>query len=408
MVDDGPGGIATRTVDDARIGRITAEFLDRGLEHAFRRANVDADARRLGAVTTFGVVIAPSFSIPDLIQQGPTHANLAILSMQCLVALSALWVVIRLHQQPSSVMSHGPTTFLSSVAMASALLSLYLRPAQTMFVQVTFCILVAAIFMFVPNRFVPGLVVNGVGLAGLVAISVFAAPPAYRSDVKVVMGLATLAGLCGFAGNALARGHRVAFAEVVREQRANTRLAAEIERRRELEDELTWLADHDSLSDALNRRAFFERAELLTARARSRRDAVSVLMIDADRFKAINDEFGHQTGDEAIRTIAGLCRSCVRTDDLVGRIGGEEFAILLPAAPLRVAEEIAGRIRERIALHAIEHPNGPVCFTVSIGIAESPPGRDLSVQDLLQRADRAMYDAKAAGRDRVLTAPSTL
>jgi diguanylate cyclase (GGDEF)-like protein len=405
-VDVGEATTPTRldraTETDVRIRRLSAEFVDPDVEASFREANVDADARRLRTVLAFGAVIAPIFSIPDFIHQGATTTNLAILGTQSAVAAVALWVLLRTYRRPESVLADRPITAVATLAMVSALVSLSLRPAQTTFVQVTFCILAAAIFMIVPIRYVAGLIVTTVGLAGIVTISLVLAPPERRSDFKVVMGLVSLVVVCGWAGNSLARNRRVGHANLLHERWSNERLTDEIARREVLEGELTWLADHDTLTNVLNRRAFIDQAGRLMDRARRTGEKVSVLMIDADLFKTINDDFGHHVGDEAIRAIAKLCTLNVRSGDLVGRLGGEEFAVVMPTVDLRVAEQVAARLCEQVALHRIEHPNGPVSFTISIGVTECSLTPGDTIHDALRRADRAMYKAKAAGRNRVI------
>ena len=391
---------------DVRIGMFTAEFIDPDVEDAFARSNVEADARRLMTLLVFGGMIAPIFSIPDFIRTGATPNNFAVFAVQATLALVSIVLAIRLRHDADRARSHIGVTVLELIAMSSAVVMIYLRPEEITMVQVTFCVLVASIFMFIPNRMVYAVAIVTVGLLGLVVLSLVVPPPDERIDLKVVMGLLTVTVICGWAGYALARSRRLGFANLLHERWSNARLLEEISRRQALEEELTWLADHDTLTDVLNRRAFFEQAEQQMSVARRTGRPLSVLVIDADRFKSINDDFGHHTGDEAIRTIARLCKVNLRADDLVGRLGGEEFAVVMPAANLDVAEAVASRLREQIALHQIAHPHGPVMFTISVGVVECRPWSGASVQDAIQRADEAMYEAKAAGRNRVIAVPA--
>ena len=127
-------------------------------------------------------------------------------------------------------------------------------------------------------------------------------------------------------------------------------------------------------------------------------------MLDLDHFKRVNDLFGHAVGDEVLRTVAAVCQRQLRGHDLVARIGGEEFAILLPHSDLEGAEISARRLLHEIRDTRIEQLDGAF-VTVSIGIAALDP-RDSSIQAVLERADNALYRAKSAGRDRISVEPA--
>jgi diguanylate cyclase (GGDEF)-like protein len=122
-------------------------------------------------------------------------------------------------------------------------------------------------------------------------------------------------------------------------------------------------------------------------------------VIDIDMFKSINDRFGHAIGDQVIIEIADLCRSHMRRTDLVARLGGEEFAMLLPETCLTDAVDLAERLRDAVSQLKLARPNALLGPTVSIGVSEAVDGAGIS--DLLKQADTALYDAKQAGRDRV-------
>jgi diguanylate cyclase (GGDEF)-like protein len=164
--------------------------------------------------------------------------------------------------------------------------------------------------------------------------------------------------------------------------------------------QLITLATVDSLTGLLNRRSFFERGEAAYADARRGQRPLSVLMIDADHFKRINDTHSHAAGDAVLRALAATLRQEVRGADLVARIGGEEFAVLLPEAGLVSAQQTAERLRSVIASRPVRFASGDIALTVSIGLAVGA-GVDSDLASLLARADRALYAAKANGRDRI-------
>jgi len=166
-----------------------------------------------------------------------------------------------------------------------------------------------------------------------------------------------------------------------------------------LERRLREKANTDDLTGLLQRNRFLELARLALCDICRQQRAVCMLFLDADHFKQLNDDHGHAAGDAALVALAATLRAQTRPTDLIGRIGGEEFALLLPGLDLQQACQRAEQLR--LAVHAIQRPDG--ALTVSIGIAEcSHPGE--TVETLLARADQAMRQAKNNGRDRIVSA----
>jgi diguanylate cyclase (GGDEF)-like protein len=166
--------------------------------------------------------------------------------------------------------------------------------------------------------------------------------------------------------------------------------------------ELKRLATTDSLTGTFNRRHFLELATKEVARMRRYRHAVSCMMMDIDHFKRVNDTHGHHIGDQAIIATARKAREALRTEDVFGRLGGEEFAAMLPVTELARAEQVAQRLRLSIAALRIPTPLGELSFTVSIGLVEIS-AEDESFEQALKRADEALYDAKRRGRNMVVS-----
>jgi diguanylate cyclase (GGDEF)-like protein len=162
-------------------------------------------------------------------------------------------------------------------------------------------------------------------------------------------------------------------------------------------------ATRDPLTDAMNRREFMHRAEILLAAAKARGAPVSFLVLDIDRFKAINDTHGHPGGDVVLMEFARIVMSCLRADDIFGRIGGEEFGAAIAGLSTDDTEEVAERIRSSFAGFPIAVDGEPVHVTVSIGIAVARAGDESDLASLVKAADRALYEAKNAGRNRVQT-----
>jgi diguanylate cyclase (GGDEF)-like protein len=168
-------------------------------------------------------------------------------------------------------------------------------------------------------------------------------------------------------------------------------------------DDTAWAADHDHLTGAWSRRAFFTFATHAHARSLRLNGALSLLVFDADHFKRINDSHGHALGDAVLCAIVAQAQQVIRKIDYCARLGGEEFAVLLPDAGAASALEVAARLRT--ALDGVVTGPGAVAvpYTVSIGVATLAP--DEALAGLLARADAALYAAKAGGRNRVAVAP---
>lgn len=167
--------------------------------------------------------------------------------------------------------------------------------------------------------------------------------------------------------------------------------------------ELEQISQLDELTSLFNRRHFRVLAEQELSRAVRYHDDVSVLMLDVDHFKAINDQYGHETGDDALKAVAQGFKNALREVDIIGRLGGEEFTALLPNTNLARAEEVAERIRASIAEITIQSLSGKeFACTVSIGVAALSEGEGAKkMDDLLREADFAMYEAKRSGRNRI-------
>jgi diguanylate cyclase (GGDEF)-like protein/PAS domain S-box-containing protein len=173
----------------------------------------------------------------------------------------------------------------------------------------------------------------------------------------------------------------------------------DISSRKRMEEKLKILANTDPLTGLFNRRVFLERLEEETERLnRSETHCATLLMLDLDFFKQVNDNYGHATGDKVLCCFANVLTTTLRSIDLAARLGGEEFAILLPSTTSKGALIIAERLRLNVANNLVEHRNYRVKFTVSIGIA-SLSKKDSDYENVLHRADAALYTAKDKGRN---------
>lgn len=163
-------------------------------------------------------------------------------------------------------------------------------------------------------------------------------------------------------------------------------------------------ASQDELTSINNRRAFFEQGKQLFKQAKRYQHPISVMMVDIDHFKNINDNHGHSVGDSVLKTIAQILKKTIREVDILARIGGEEFAIILPHTAIEEASNLAERIRQRIEAERIQHNTLQINITASFGIAACmAEGNDL--EKMLTKADDALYIAKKKGRNQVKICP---
>lgn len=170
------------------------------------------------------------------------------------------------------------------------------------------------------------------------------------------------------------------------------------------EKEFKRLSNTDSLTLLSNRAHFLQRSALVFNQVNRRTDALACILLDLDHFKKINDTYGHHAGDKVLIAVAEILKQNAREYDEVSRLGGEEFAILMPTTTLDVAAQVATRIRERLEEKCIEVDGHTLNITTSIGVSCYPDVDIHGIEDLLKKADMALYEAKRCGRNKVVVA----
>ena len=170
-----------------------------------------------------------------------------------------------------------------------------------------------------------------------------------------------------------------------------------------VEQEMRSLASYDSLTGLLSRHAFFDNANNYVSLAKREHRPFSVMIIDLDHFKLINDRYGHPAGDAVLKLFADVTNSVARRSDIVGRLGGEEFAIILPNTTAAKALEFSARLHTAINKAVLTFKDKAIKYTASIGLTEFDTDSKDSIDDLLARADLALYQAKHSGRNQTAT-----
>ncbi len=167
-------------------------------------------------------------------------------------------------------------------------------------------------------------------------------------------------------------------------------------------EKLQELAQTDPLTRLYNRRYFSEISSNILNLAKREKKPLSVVMLDIDKFKRVNDTYGHQVGDEVIVSLANILKANKRESDIVCRYGGEEFVILLPNTPIDGAVNFANKLREKVQSYILNLDDGTILkFTISLGVSSVNLEKEATIEKALNRADEALYESKNSGRNRV-------
>lgn len=364
-------------------------FVDVATEAAYRRQFFVADRRNAALAILVFTVFKGSFAVFDVLVQAAGTVETLLLLRLGFVLLSLLCVFALLRWLTKPVHYDALMFAWALLAVLSNFLTIAQRPADHFGFLGTSPILIVLLFAFFRNRI--GLQVTA-SLA-LIASDLFTLlwlrDPLAATVLTQSLATYLLAFCVGLIVSwQLKRTRRDYFVSLHREQ--------------SLAQTMQTLAYRDELTGVLNRRSFLLKATAAWQTASARRQPACLLMMDLDHFKRWNDTLGHEAGDHALRAFADLVCAAISEKDLFGRIGGEEFALLLPASPIDAASALANSIVA--GCRALPLAAGASQrLTVSIGIAPLSID-DASLSHSMRRADAALYQAKAAGRDRVIVA----
>jgi diguanylate cyclase (GGDEF)-like protein len=395
---EGNGSNRSRAVSVLR-----AEFIDRGLEKEFAAHHLTATAQRVRTTGLLAAFTCLTFTVADLSSLGFSTAYFGLLAFRAAIVIAAVVFTSAIRRRPTLAVSWPLVTLQEASTFLLTVVVMAVRPGEPQLHTLGIAVTIMATFLLIPNRYSAVLVLNTVGVAVFAVAGAVLIHDAAEAQVAANVTVVSFLIVGAIAANQLQRARREEFLALLHERTANAKLVGEISRRRVLEDELTWMATHDPLTDLLNRRAFYEQAEREAARSRRSSQPLSILVLDADEFKAVNDRYGHHAGDEALRRISDTCQRYLRTEDVIGRIGGEEFAALMPGLGSDAAQDVAERLRQAIAQEPLRHALGAIEISVSIGVTEYRPWEE-AVIDGIARADEAMYLAKLSGRNCVVPA----
>lgn len=375
-----------------------AEFADRATELRFRKWSHKATVTQTRLTLLIAITILVAYLISDYFMLHADSVFYYSLIIRILIFAGGLITigVISITQSPSLF---DKVIFIFQ-AIAIALLLFIFAVLKTDIVAASLAVVLVAISMYLlmPNRLYIASLLSVSLSIGFIILSMknYDLSQLLLLQLAMIMLGANLIGATFCARSHLVK--RKEFLELMRERSAREALQQEIAKRLKLEKLLLHQTRTDVLTGATNRRYFMELGDEEINRSLRYGRPMSLLMIDLDHFKEINDQYGHSVGDEVLQRFSELCHSSLRKSDIFGRLGGEEFAIIIPEESLHGAEQTAERIRLRVEE---AFASTPYRLTASIGVTELG-SHDNTIGDLLRRADNMMYKAKHRGRNRVI------
>lgn len=385
-----------------QIHRFIAEFRDPRMEASFRASAVGHVVHTACLTLLVGGAFFVLLSYSDYAALGDSPAFRLALGVRVLTFVMAVCAVYYLRKHPMAAMTGTTVTIAEIFAVLVFVLIMILRPFEISTHANSALVLIISYFIFVPNRFILALASS---VVADVAFILCAALWLRHNEAELVnSGLLVIIATCFGAIGCWrqSRSQRETFSLLTLELIEKRKLKFEIEQRQWLQAELELVATTDALTGLLNRGHFLKCSNLEIQKALRRGSPVSVMFLDVDAFKTINDNWGHESGDRALRQVAQLCTEIKRESDFLGRLGGEEFALLLPDATLTGAAEVSERLRLHLATTPLLLCDGKaISITVTIGVALCESD---DILDALKQADAAMYNGKRKGGNTVITA----
>jgi len=365
------------------IGRMAA-FSDASTEQAFRQYSLIHDRRQSTILIICGALLCALFILADQRVTDSAAILLGLFAVRLTILAVSTWALLSIRH--GDVNQYDRAVHFWQLLVAASLLFIYSTWPPRYLGQIGFdLILLVGMYVGFMTRFKAQILIAAIyalALASMLLLVKQIDVATLQSIIAALLSICLLGPALSWRLHWLGRHH---FALLMREQ--------------DLREELESLAFTDSLTQIANRREFMNRVEEEFERHRRHGRDFSILMMDLDFFKQINDQYGHEVGDQVLKEVAQLLQSQRRTPDVVARIGGEEFAVLLPETKFEGAMQVASRIQQ--AARSIHFgPDQQGHCTISIGVAEVRPD-DGTVNEIMSRTDAAMYTAKARGRNQI-------
>lgn len=384
------------------ISRWSAEFADPVVERAYHQ-HVEADvAKFLARALKLWAALLAIFAWPDWASLGNSAEFYILLSLRLGHVMLLLGLAYLLPHKPHWATLGWPVTCVAIAGYPLFFVYPYILPDDGAFGLAIMMMMLLSVYVFVPNRLTLTNIIALVGFA-MVILNVIITGGGAGDVILAAIVLAWPIAIGFAAAQRINTGNRKAFAALLSAEDANRALAEEIAHRKILEVELQHQALTDPLTGLSNRRQYEMLFHRELARHKRHQTPLALGMIDLDHFKRINDEHGHEFGDQVLRTVGEALREPLRSCDILGRFGGEEFILILPETNLEQAIDIAERMRKALRSAAIIKDGQTIHITATFAITEVCD-KDQEISDVIRRADEALYQGKRAGRDRVMQA----
>lgn len=377
------------------------EFTNKGTEHAYRQHTEATTARQLRRALIVWLVLLLLFGLLDYPVLGNSVEFAVLAGIRLITAAFLLALFLRLKSKPSLATEGYAVTAVEMFGFVLFFFLYFIRHDIVSWIIGVVAMLIISLYVFVPNRVYLSTLAAAFGIVGMLCsvwLKGFGAPELI--GLLFLLSLPTIIGF--FTALRLQVVQRQQYALFEQVSSINRDLQNEIKQREALEAELKRQATTDPLTGLFNRRQY----ELLFNRERERcsrqHKHISLCVVDLDHFKRINDNYGHDIGDLALRHAADLFSSMLRQSDVVGRFGGEEFVLILPDTDLEQAVAVVNRLREDLEATPLKSPVGDISLTATFGVTQVLA--EESIEEVIKRADQGLYEGKGAGRNRVMTA----
>ncbi len=378
------------------------EFSDPHIEQAYRRYTEAVTARSLRRGLIVWMVLLLLFGLLDYPVLG-SSVDFAILAGLRLATVAALLtLVFQLKRKPSLATDGYAVTAIEIFGFVLFFFMYFIRHDIVSWVIGVAAMMILSLYVFIPNRVYLSTTTAVFGTSGMlycVWLNGFGA--AELIGLLFILALPAVVGF--FFTLRFQAGQRQQYALFQQVTSINRNLQDEIKRREALEEELKRQATTDPLTGLFNRRQY----EMLFNRERERCNRqhkyICLCVADLDHFKRINDTYGHDIGDQALRHTADLFTNLLRQSDVVGRFGGEEFVLILPDTDLEQAVAVINRLRQELEETPLRSAVGDIKLTATFGVTQVFTG-DEAIEAAIKRADQGLYEGKGAGRNRVMTA----
>ena len=382
--------------------RISGSFKDRALEREYNNNIWSGYSTRIRIVSIFTGLAYLSGVFSDIPSLGFSPELAYMFAARLITLLSALYCVFASFKKFSSEKTQNILFLYFMVITLSECIELLLKPEiggeglPLLIIIVLFYYLVFP----VPLLFSVGGSLSATILYGSILIFVHNYPLGKVLPTIMTFLLVTVTSF--YFSRSLKRANRSEAYVMMQLKQANEDLQNEIREKQQVQKRLEELVTLDELTKVYNRRHFRELANRELQRAGRTGQFVSLLFMDIDHFKVVNDSYGHSAGDEVLKKIAQTCQNSIRDLDIFARLGGEEFVFLLPEINISQAEITAERIRKIISGTLICTDSDEIRVTASFGVSAYHKEKSETLDKMVQQADKALYEAKERGRDRVV------